>query len=131
MRILDIQNLQLSHNNFDISNNDLNLENDAWYIETSINLYFNFSYKTRFASELEDMVYLLTQMCETEPVSSQISLEELKKARWFSFLGKGNKETANAYTFEFVVAQTIKQLSKTKRNRQPRLACTWIHSPEN
>ena len=45
MRILDIQNLQLSHNNFDISINDLNFENDVWYIETSINLYFNFSYK--------------------------------------------------------------------------------------
>ena len=43
MRVLDIQNLQLSHDNFDISINDLNLENDVWYIETSINLYFNFS----------------------------------------------------------------------------------------
>ena len=40
MRILDIQNLQFSHNNFYISINGLNLEN-----ETSINLYFNFSYK--------------------------------------------------------------------------------------
>ena len=39
MRIF-IQNPQLSHNNFYISINDLNLEN-----ETSINLYFNFSYK--------------------------------------------------------------------------------------
>ena len=29
MRILDIQNLQLSLNNFDISINDLNLENDV------------------------------------------------------------------------------------------------------
>ena len=29
MRILDIQNLKLSHNNFDISINDLNLENDV------------------------------------------------------------------------------------------------------
>ena len=45
MRILDIQNLQLSHNDFYISINNLNLENDVWYIETSINLYFNFSYK--------------------------------------------------------------------------------------
>ena len=45
MRILDIQNPQLSHDNFDISINDLNLENDVWYIETSINLNFNFSYK--------------------------------------------------------------------------------------
>ena len=44
MRILDIQNLQLSQNNFEISINDLNLENDVWYIETSINLYFNFSH---------------------------------------------------------------------------------------
>ncbi len=34
----------LSHNNFDIGLNDLSLENDVWYIETS-NLYFNFSYK--------------------------------------------------------------------------------------
>ena len=43
MRILlDIQNLQLSHNNFYISINDLNLEKDVWYIETPINLYFNF-----------------------------------------------------------------------------------------
>ena len=49
MRILDIQNLQLSHNNFNISINDLNLENDVWYIEMSINLYFNFSYhSTRY-----------------------------------------------------------------------------------
>ena len=39
MRILEIQNLQLSHNNFYISINDLNLENDVWYIETSINRY--------------------------------------------------------------------------------------------
>ena len=29
MRILDIQNLHLSHNNFDIRINDLNLENDV------------------------------------------------------------------------------------------------------
>ena len=42
MRILDIQTLQLSHNNFDMSIYNLNLENDVWYIETSINLYFNF-----------------------------------------------------------------------------------------
>ena len=45
MRILDIQNLQLSRDNFDISINDLNPENDVWSIETSINLYFNFSNK--------------------------------------------------------------------------------------
>ena len=43
--MLDIQNLQLSHVNFDISTNDLNLENGVWHIERSINLYFNFSYK--------------------------------------------------------------------------------------
>ena len=43
MRILDVQTFQLSHNNFEISINDLNLKNDVWYIETSINLYFNFS----------------------------------------------------------------------------------------
>ena len=46
MRILDTQNLQLSHNNFDISINDLNLENDVCYIETSTNLYFDFSYNS-------------------------------------------------------------------------------------
>ena len=44
MCILDIQNLQLSDNNFDISINDLNLEGDVSYIETSINHYFK-SYK--------------------------------------------------------------------------------------
>ena len=43
MRILDIQNLQLSHNNFDISVNDLNHKNDVCYIEASIDRYFNFS----------------------------------------------------------------------------------------
>jgi len=44
MRILDIQNIQLSLNNFDITVNDLNLKNhDVWYIETSINRYFNSS----------------------------------------------------------------------------------------
>ena len=48
MRILDIQNLQLSHNKFYISINDLNLENDVWYIETSINLYFNFSFVVQY-----------------------------------------------------------------------------------
>ena len=42
--MLDIQDLQLSHDNFDISPNDLNLENGVWHIERSINLYFNFSY---------------------------------------------------------------------------------------
>ena len=51
MRILDIQNLQLSHNNFYISINDLNLENDVSYIETSITLYFNFSH-TEHITEL-------------------------------------------------------------------------------
>ena len=81
-------------------------------------------HKTRFASELEDMVFLLTHFCEIEPVSSRIFLEELKKVRWFSFRGKSNKEAAPASTFGFVVAQAIKQLLKTKRNRQPQLACT-------
>ena len=55
------------------------------------------------------------------------SVEELKKARWFSFRGKSNKEAAPASTFGFVVAQAIKQLLKTKRNRQPQLACTWTN----
>ena len=43
MRILDIQNLQLCHNNSDIGTNDLNLENDVSYVEMSINIYVNFS----------------------------------------------------------------------------------------
>ena len=76
-------------------------------------------YKTRFASEFEDMVFLLTHLCEIEPVCSRIFLEGLKKACWFSFGGKGNKEAAHAYTFGFVVSQTINQLLKTKQNRQP------------
>ena len=62
---------------------------------------------------------------------SRIFLKELKKARWFSFRGKSNKEAVPAYTFGFVVSQTIKRFLKTKRNQQPLLACTWIHSPEN
>ena len=45
MRILEIQNLQLSHNNFYITINNLNLENEVWNIETSINRYFNFFLK--------------------------------------------------------------------------------------
>ena len=53
MRILDIQNLQLSHNIFYISINDLNLENDVWYIETSINLYFDFSYSVFYLCLIE------------------------------------------------------------------------------
>ena len=76
----------------------------------------------------EDMVFLLTHLCEIDPVFSRISL---KKALRFSFRGKNNKEAAPGYTFGFVVAQTIKQLLKTKQNQQPRLACTWIQSPEN
>ena len=79
--------------------------------------------KTRFASELEDIVFLRTHLGEIEPVSSRIFLEEFK-TRWFTFRGKSNKEAASASTFGFVVAQAIKQLLKTKRNRQPQLACT-------
>ena len=45
MRILNIQNLHLSHNSFDISINDLNLESDVWYSETSINLSFFMNFK--------------------------------------------------------------------------------------
>ena len=77
------------------------------------------------------MVFLLTHLCEIDPVFSRIFLAELKKARQFSFRGKNNKEAAPGYTFGFVVARTIKQLLKTKQNQQPRLACTWIQSPEN
>ena len=58
MLLLDIQTLQLSHNNFDISINDLNLENDVWYIETLINLYFSFSYKVNI--EMKFLNYLIT-----------------------------------------------------------------------
>ena len=65
-------------------------------------------HKTRFDPELEVMVFPLTHLCETQPVSSRIFLKELKKARWFSFRVKSNKEAAPAYTFGFVVAQTIK-----------------------
>ena len=79
--------------------------------------------KTRFASKLEDIVFLRTHLGEIEPVSSRIFLEEFK-TRWFTFRGKSNKEAASASTFGFVVAQAIKQLLKTKRNRQPQLACT-------
>ena len=60
-------------------------------------------HKTRFASELEDMVFLLKHLYESQPVSSRTFLEELKKARWFSFRGKSNKEAAPFYTFGFVV----------------------------
>ena len=81
-------------------------------------------HKTRFDLELEVMVFLLTHLCETQPVSSRIFLKELKKARWISFRGKSNKEAAPAYPYGFVVAQTIKQLLKTKRNQQQLLACT-------
>ena len=81
-------------------------------------------HKTRFGSELEDMVFLQMHFCEIEPVSSRIFLEELKKVSWFSFRGKSNKEAAPASSSGFVVAQAIKQLFKPKGNRQPRLACT-------
>ena len=77
------------------------------------------------------MVFLLTHLCEIDPFFSRIFLAELKKARLFSFRGKNNKEAAPGYAFGFVVAKTIKQLLKTKQNRQLRLACTWIQSPEN
>ena len=73
--------------------------------------------------ESEDMVFRVTHLCEIDPVFSRISL---KKALRFSFRGKNNKEAAPGYTFGFVVAQTIKQLLKTKQNRHPR-----HQSPEN
>ena len=86
-------------------------------------------HKTRFFSELEDMVFLLMHFCEIEPVSSRIFLDKLKKVRWFSFRGKSNKEAAPAFTFGFVVAQAIKQLLKPKRNRQN---CDWrVHEFKN
>ena len=58
---------------------------------------------TGFASESEGMVFLLTHLCESEPVSKQSFLEELKKAHRFSFCGKDNKEAAPAYAFGFVI----------------------------
>ena len=85
---------------------------------------FENGHKTKFASELEDMVFLLMHFCEIEPVSSPILFEELKKVRCISFRGKSNKEAAPASTFGFVVAQAIKQLLKPKQNQQLRLACT-------
>jgi len=51
-------------------------------------------HKTSFVSDLEDMVFLLTHLCEIEPVSNRICLEELQKMRGFSFHGKGYKEAA-------------------------------------
>ena len=71
-------------------------------------------HKTRFDPKLEAMVFLLTHLSETQPVSSRIFLKELNKTRWISFCGKSNKEAAPAYAYGFVVAQTIKQLLKTK-----------------
>ena len=71
-------------------------------------------HKTRFDPKLEAMVFLLTHLSETQPVSSRIFLKELNKTRWISFCGKSNKEAAPVYAYGFVVAQTIKQLLKTK-----------------
>ena len=59
-------------------------------------------HKTRFASEVQDMVFLLTHLYESQPVSSRTFLEELKKA-WFSFRGTSNKEAAPFYKFGFLV----------------------------
>ena len=66
--------------------------------------------------ELEDMVFLLTHLCEIDPVFSRIFLAELKKARWFSFRGKNNKEASPGYTFGFVVAETIKHVVENQTN---------------
>ena len=43
-RRFDVPNIILKIEVVYANVNDLNLENDVWYIETSINLYFNFSY---------------------------------------------------------------------------------------
>jgi len=50
--------------------------------------------KMIFASELEDIVFLLMYLCKIEPVFNRICLEELQKMHRFSFHGKGNKEVA-------------------------------------
>ena len=81
-------------------------------------------HKTGFVSELEDMVFLLMHFAKLSQFPVEFFfLEELKKVRWFSFRGKSNKEAAPASTVGFVVAQSIKQLLKPKRSREPRLAC--------
>ena len=49
-------------------------------------------YKTTFASEFEDMVFLLTHLCEIEPVSSRIFLEGSKRHAGFLFAGRATKK---------------------------------------
>ena len=68
-------------------------------------------HKTGFASELEDMMFLLTHLCEIEPVFNPIFLIILIIIIIIIIIiviiiirGKGNNEAAPAYTFEFVVA---------------------------
>ena len=62
MRILDIQNLHLSHNNFDISINNVNLENDVSYIETSINRYFSVSLKNSLLLQYNKEYFVMLQV---------------------------------------------------------------------
>ena len=76
MRILDIQTLQLSHNNFYISINDLNLENDVWYIETSINIYSNFSYNVLQQGTRNPITYVFAQFVSVCASSRKVSSVE-------------------------------------------------------
>ena len=62
MRILDTQNVHLSHNNFDISINDVNLENDVSYIETSMNRYFNVSLKNSLLLQYNKEYFYVASM---------------------------------------------------------------------
>ena len=77
-----------------------------------------------------DMFFLLTDLCEIEPVSCRISRSLLRRCAGFLFARRATKKLPMPFTFGFVVAQTIKQSLKTNGNRTA-LACTWIHSPEN
>ena len=75
MSILDIQTLQLSHNNFDMSIYNLNLENDVWYIETSINLYFNFSYEV-LQQATHNPIFSMDWLNFTKESSESIDVQE-------------------------------------------------------
>ena len=69
----------------------------------------------------------LTHLCEIEPVSNRICLEELKKARGFSFHGKGNKGAALILHLDwFVVVKNQTKLPATKI-RQVRYMNSFTH----
>ena len=90
--------------------------------------------KTRFASELEDMLSGICCFCWRICAKLSQFPVESRGVYWragFLFAGRATKKLPMPFTFGFVVAQTIKQLLKTNRNRTS-LACTWSQrSPEN